>query len=188
MSNLLLQPVGPGDHVIGLPSARVTLLEYGDYECPESAAAHLVIERLLSGFGGDVRFVFRHFPVARSHPHAVAAAEAAEAAGVQDRFWLMHDTLFTHQDALGLTSLVEYAEQLGLDVDRFAAELELGSHSTKVNSDYHSGLRSGVQGTPALFVDGVRFDGHLNERALKIKLRHAATAAPTSAPTLRTLR
>jgi protein-disulfide isomerase len=180
MSNLI-QPVGPGDHVIGPTSARVTLVEYGDYECRESAKAQIVIEQLLSGFGECVRFVFRHFPVARSHPHAVAAAEAAEAAGVQDRFWPMHEMLFHNRDALALPNLLGYAKRLGLDVDRFAAELELGSHSTKVNGDFHSGLRSGVQTTPTFFVDGVKFEGPFDGPELKITLRQAATAPPSSA-------
>ena len=177
MTNLI-QSVGPGDHVLGLASARVTLVGYGDYEDRESARAQLLVEHLLSGFGEVVRFAFRHFPVARLHPHAVAAAEAAEAAGVQDRFWPMHEMLFAHRDALALPSLLAYAKRLGLDVDRFAAELELGSHSTKVNGDFHSGLRSGVHSTPAFFIDGVRFDGRFDGPELQLTLRQAAEAPP----------
>jgi protein-disulfide isomerase len=120
---------------------------------------------------------------------AAEAAEAAEAAGVQDRFWPMHEMLFTHRDALALPNLLAYAKRLGLDVDRFAAELELGSHSTKVNGDFHSGLRSGVHSTPAFFIDGVRFDGRFDGPELQISLRQAADAPhpPASSATLRTV-
>jgi protein-disulfide isomerase len=173
----LIEPVGSKDHILGPPVAPVTLLEYGDYECPFSAKAHLAVRELISHFGDDLRFVFRHFPLTRFHPHAVAAAEAAEAAAVQDRFWRMHDHLFAHQEALGLPHLAAYAATLELDVERFNAELELGSHMTKVNGDLHSGMRSGVQATPAFFVNGARFEGRWDGPELRIRLRRAVRSA-----------
>ena len=117
----LRPPVGPDDHALGSETAPVTLVEYGDYECPHCGAAHPIVKRVLRRVGRDVRFVFRNFPLGEMHPHAVQAAEAAEAAGLQDEFWRMHDQLFEHQDALEREDLVGYAKELGLDSARFAA-------------------------------------------------------------------
>lgn len=153
----LTTPVGPLDHVLGPPDARVTLVEYGDYECPYCGRAHAIVTQVLRRVEG-VRYAFRHFPLRRAHPHALAAAEAAEAAAAQNAFWPMHAVLFTHQDALEAEDLLAYAEGLELDLARFAAELKAGMYGPRIQQDFRSGLRSGVNGTPTFFVNGVRLD------------------------------
>src|SRR4051794_22296342 len=144
----LLLPVSGRDHIQGSPSATKVLVEYGDYECPHCGAAHPIVKQVQAAMGDELAFVFRHFPLSNVHPHAWNAAEAAEAAGAQGAFWEMHDTLFTHQDALDEPYLVRYAGALGLDVARFAMELEEGIHARRVHEDFRSGILSGVNGTP----------------------------------------
>jgi protein-disulfide isomerase len=155
----LVKNVGAGDHVQGPADAPVTLLEYGDYECPYCWAAHPIVKALHRHLGDSLRFAFRHFPLATIHEYAEGAAEAAEAAGAQGKFWQMHDTLFDNQPALDFESLVGYAEQLGLDVQRFAAELENQVYAPRVREDFISGIRSGVNGTPTFFINGLRHEG-----------------------------
>src|SRR4051794_14456095 len=135
------------DHIFGPPDAPVTLVEYGDFECPYCGAAHLIVKQILRSLGDNVRYVFRHFPLARIHPHAQKAAEAAEAAGAQGQFWPMHTMLFENQRALAIPDLLSYADALGLDVDRFAQELASGVHAARVREDFMSGVRSSVNGT-----------------------------------------
>jgi protein-disulfide isomerase len=159
-------PVSGRDHALGTPTAPVTLLEYGDYECPFCAAAHPAVKHVLQLAPGDILFAYRHFPLTQIHPHAQEAAEAAEAAGAQGRFWEMHDLLFAHQDHLALRDLVEYANALGLDLDRFASELESGAHTARVREDFLSGVRSGVNGTPTFFVNGIRHNGGYDPESL----------------------
>jgi protein-disulfide isomerase len=155
----LVKDVGPRDHVQGPADAPVTLLEYGDYQCPYCGAAHPIVKALQRHLGDNLRFAFRHFPLATIHEYAEGAAEAAEAAGAQGKFWQMHDTLFENQPVLDLESLVGYAEELGLDVERFATELENHVHAPRVREDFISGIRSGVNGTPTFFINGVRHEG-----------------------------
>jgi protein-disulfide isomerase len=155
---ILTPPITEDDHVLGPATASVTLVEYGDYECPYCGMAHPIVKEVIRRLRDDVRFAFRHFPLTQIHPHAERAAEAAEAAGVQGRFWEMHDTLYEHQDALGDVHLVGYAAMLGLDGDRFAAELANGTHAGRVREDFRSGIRSGVNGTPTFFINGRRHD------------------------------
>ena len=147
------------DHTIGPETAPVTLVEYGDYECPFCGAAHGVAKQLVQEFGDDLRFVFRHFPLTQIHPHAALAAEAAEAAGAQGGFWGMHDLLFENQDRLSPQDILVYARMLGLDLDRFMSDLRDHVHAPKVREDFMSGVRSGVNGTPTFFVNGVRHNG-----------------------------
>jgi protein-disulfide isomerase len=139
--------------------APMTLVEYGDYECPACGAAHPLTEALVEELGDDLRFVFRHFPLANIHPHAEHAAEAAEAAGAQRRYWEMHDVLFRNQDALEDEDLVRYAASLGLTLQRFVDALTNDKYSAKVEDDFRSGVRSGVNGTPTFFVNDIRYDG-----------------------------
>jgi protein-disulfide isomerase len=162
----LTLPVSGRDHALGTHTAPVTLLEYGDYECPFCAAAHPAVKHVLQLVPGDILFAYRHFPLTQIHPHAQQAAETAEAAGAQGRFWEMHDLLFAHQDHLALRDLVEYATALGLDLDRFASELESGAHTARVREDFLSGVRSGVNGTPTFFVNGIRHNGGYDPEAL----------------------
>lgn len=172
----LTVPIGPHDHVLGAPTASVTLLEYGDYECPFCGAAHPVVKEVLRTMGDELRFAYRHFPLSGIHPHARQAAEAAEAAGAQGRFWEMHDVLFANQDRLTLTDLVGYAQGLGLDLDRFTLELESGAHAPRLREHFLSGVRSGVNGTPTFFVNGIRHNGGYDLESLLAALGSAAPA------------
>src|SRR6202521_5290345 len=143
----LTPPVSARDHVAGADDAPVTLVEYGDYECPYCGMASPIVKTAQRELGGQLRFVFRNFPLAEAHPHARMAAQAAEAAGAQGKFWEMHDMLFEHQDALEPEDLVSYAKALGLDAQRFAHDLEAGTYEKRVRDDFRSGVRSGVNGT-----------------------------------------
>jgi len=151
-------PVGPRDHKQGSEDAPVTLVEYGDYECPYCGAAHPVVKEIKRRLGDQLCFVFRHFPLTQIHPHAENATEAAEAAGAEGKFWQMHDTLFENQQALDDVHLVRYAAALKLDVDRFERELAEHLYAKRVREDFLSGVRSGVNGTPTFFINGVRHD------------------------------
>ena len=155
----LTPAVSETDHCQGPEDAPVTLVEYGDYECPYCGQAYPIVHQVQKALGIRLRFVFRNFPLAEMHPHAERAAEAAEAAAAQGKFWEMHDLLYEHQKALDDAHLAEYAKRLGLDVDRVERELEAGTHTKRVRSDFHSGVRSGVNGTPTFFVNGRRLDG-----------------------------
>ena len=159
MGGTLAPPVGERDHVQGPAEAPVTLVEYGDFECPYCGAAHLILKKVQQVMGDQLRFVFRHFPLTQIHPHAEGAAEASEAADAQGQFWEMHDLLFANQRALDPLPLTEYAEELGLDKHRFVRELEGHVYHDRVREDLMSGVRSGVNGTPAFFINGVRYDG-----------------------------
>ena len=155
----LKPPVGPHDHVRGAPNAPITLVEYGDYECPHCGRAYWILKSLEEAMGDDLRFVFRNFPLSQVHPHALAAAHAAEAAGLQGRFWGMHDLLFENQEFLEGPHILQYALRCGLDLDRFARDVESEVVAAKVKADFLSGARSGVNGTPTFFVNGHRYDG-----------------------------
>jgi len=154
----LTPPVSASDHASGPDDARVTLVEYGDYECPHCGRAYPIVQEVQRRMGRHLCFVFRNFPLAEMHPHAEHAAEAAEAAGAQGRFWEMHDRLYEHQEALGDPDLVRAAQGLGLDRIRFEKELATGVHVVRVRQDFRSGVRSGVNGTPTFFINGVRHD------------------------------
>ena len=146
------------DHIQGSAGAPVTLVQYGDYECPYCGEAYPIIKEIQARMGDRLRFVFRNFPISTSHPHAEHAAEAAEAADAQGRFWEMHDLLYERQRHLTDQDLRTYAEELGLDVERFDKEMEEHVHATRVHEDFMSGVRSGVNGTPTFYVNGVRHD------------------------------
>jgi protein-disulfide isomerase len=175
MSKLTI-PVRPQDHVRGPNDARVTLVEYGDFECPHCGRAHGVLNRIQNEMGSQLRLVFRHFPLTTIHPHAEAAALAAEAAEAQGRFWEMHDVLFEHQEALEDADLLKYAESLDLDAAKFSRSLRSREHLARVRGDILSGVRSGVNGTPTFFIDGVRHDGLPDYPQLSQALRQAADA------------
>jgi protein-disulfide isomerase len=147
------------DHIQGPANAAVTLVEYGDYQCPYCGRAYPIIKEVRARMGDRLRFVFRNFPITTSHPNAEAAAEAAEAAGGQGIFWDMHDHLFENQERLGDRDLHEYAEQVGLDVDRFDNEMAEHVYADRVREDFMGGVRSGVNGTPTFYIDGARHDG-----------------------------
>jgi protein-disulfide isomerase len=155
----LTLPIAGRDHVQGPMDAPVMLLEYGDYECPYCGAAYPVVKAIQERLGDRLCFAFRNFPLNNMHPYAEHAAEAAEAAGAQGKFWQMHDALFENQDALDDESIAEYAEALGLDARRLIGEVLAGAHTTRVREDFRSGARGGVNGTPTFFINGVRYDG-----------------------------
>jgi diadenylate cyclase len=159
-------PVSERDHVRGPANAPVTLVEYGDYECPYCARVHPIVQEVLARAGGRLRFVFRHFPLDSVHPNARLAAEAAEAAGAQGRFWEMHDLLYANQDRLLADDLVGHAARLELDVELFEESLRSRRHEGRVSEDRAGGEESGVEGTPALYLDGVRYRGALEADAL----------------------
>src|SRR5262249_43554749 len=131
----LVKALGPRDHVFGEADAPVTLVEYGDYECPYCGRAQAEVSEVLRNLGDVLRFSFRHFPLSQVHPHAVSSAQAAEAAAAQGKFWPMHATLFENQDALDFDDLVVYADSLGLDVPAFTDELRTGAHLPKISED-----------------------------------------------------
>jgi NhaA family Na+:H+ antiporter len=154
-----VEPLDDADHVRGPTGARL-ILEYGDYECPFSRRAFREIERVEGQFDGGIRFAFRHFPLVDIHPHAFAAAAAAEAAALQDRFWEMHELLFHRQTALADDDLLRYASQLGLDVGRFDQDRSGHDVFRRVRRDIASAFASGeVHGTPTLFIDGALYHG-----------------------------
>jgi NhaA family Na+:H+ antiporter len=158
-SPTLKPPVSDRDHIQGPADAPVTLVEYGDYECPYCREVAPIIEQLEERFGDRLRYVFRHFPITSAHPNAQLAAEAAEAAAAQGKFWEMHERIFEHAGPLHRQQLVLFAQELDLDVERFERELDEHLHVGRVRENFLSGVRSGVNGTPTLFLNGVRYDG-----------------------------
>ena len=180
MVTQLILPVGERDHVLGPRTAPLTLVEYGDFECPRCARAHPVVKEALRRLGRSVRFVYRHFPLSVTHPRAQPAAEAAEAAGAQGRFWDMHDVLFRHQDALDEGDLLAYGAALGLNRARFVPEVAMRTHAARVREDFMGGVRAGVNGTPTFFVNGVRHVGAHDLRTLLATLRGVLASAEPS--------
>jgi protein-disulfide isomerase len=170
----LILPVGARDHAQGVIDAPVTLVEYGDYECPHCGRAYPIVKEVQRRLGSKLRFVFRNFPLNESHPHAQHAAEAAEGAGAHGRFWQMHDTLFEHQRALDDRHLIAYATAVGLDAATFERELRAHVHKARVREDFISGVRSGVNGTPTFFINGARFDDSWDPDTLTDALTAAA--------------
>ena len=170
----LMIPVGSDDHVQGAPASPVTLVEYGDYQCPYCMKAYLIVKLLQGQLGPQLRFIFRNFPLSQIHPQAELAAEAAEAAGAQGQFWAMHDALYENQPALGPELIEALARGLKLDMGRFNNDLESGRFQERVKHDFMGGVQSGVNGTPAFFINGERYDGSWDETSLAAVLRAAA--------------
>ncbi len=152
-------PVGADDHVSGSVDAPITLVEYGDYQCPYCAMAYPIVKQLQRELGASLRFVFRNMPLANVHPHAEAAAEAAEAVAAQGHFWAMHDELYENHADLSEAALVRYAIASGADENEFTEALRSGAPRQRVQRDLESALRSGANGTPTFFINGVRHDG-----------------------------
>jgi protein-disulfide isomerase len=171
------------DHVRGPDDAPVTLVEYGDLECPYCGQAEGVIRELLASYGDDVRYVWRHLPLNDVHPHAQVAAEASEAAAAQGKFWEMYDTLLNRQDALTPRDLVRYASELGLDVERFREELRRREYASRVSEDVASADESGVSGTPTFFINGRRHYGVYDIETLSEAVEAAKTRARQLAAT-----
>ncbi len=159
---------------MGPEDAPITLVEYGDYECPYCAAVLPIVKRLESELESRLRFVFRHFPQNTVHPQAGVAAQAAEAAAAQGKFWEMHDLLFENQADLAEKDFTHFALKLGLEVYRFQSDLEREVYAPRVAEDFRSGLRSGVTGTPGIFINGVRYDGPPKYESLRAAIEQAA--------------
>jgi protein-disulfide isomerase len=170
----LVVPIGERDHVLGSPNAPASLVEYGDYECPHCARAHPVVATVRRRLGARLHFAYRHFPLAEIHPFAIRAAEAAEAAGAQEQFWAMHDLLFENQPRFDDESLLGYATALDLDLPRFVRELAEHAWTQRIRDDFLSGVRSGVNGTPTFFINGVRYDQPWDADSLTRALMAAA--------------
>ncbi|MCA1599033.1 MAG: DsbA family protein [Chloroflexi bacterium] len=166
----LSMPVGARDHIQGPDDAPLTLIEYGDYQCPYCGQADATVKELQRQLGDRLRFVYRNFPLTQVHPYAEHAAETAEAAGAQDKFWQMHDYLYAHQGELDDQHLEQYAGAVGLDVSRFDTEMRGQTYLERVREDFMSGVESGVGGTPTFFVNGRRHDGSFDLDALRAAL------------------
>jgi protein-disulfide isomerase len=158
-SATLTQPVSARDHAEGPEDAPVTLVEYGDYQCPYCGAAYPIVKRLQKALGKKLRFVFRNFPLTQAHPYALLAAETAEAAALQGKFWELHDLLFEQQALLGPDIIPTWAERLGLDLEKLGNDIAQGVVEERIREDRQGGIRSGVNGTPTFFINGARFDG-----------------------------
>lgn len=159
----LIIPVSEKDHIAGAETAPVTLVEYGDYQCSYCAAAYGIIQMAQAQLGPLLRFVFRNFPLTEMHPQAELAAEAAEAAGAQGKFWKMHDALYENQSILSAELIEALAQELGLDMERFESDLASGRFRERVKHDFAGGVRSGVEGTPTFFINGERYEGNWEE-------------------------
>ena len=170
---MLTLPVSERDHSQGMDNVPITLVEYGDYECPYCGQAYPIIKNIQKILGSQLRFVFRNFPISQIHPHALSAAEAAEAADSQHKFWIMHDYLYEHQDRLDDDDLVQYASTLGLDLDRFSKEIAEHIHAARVREDFMNGIRSGVNGTPTFYINDIRYDDSWDEETLLASLKQA---------------
>ncbi|HEX4824190.1 MAG TPA: thioredoxin domain-containing protein [Candidatus Polarisedimenticolaceae bacterium] len=168
--------VSKADHTAGPDDAPVTLVEYGDFECPHCMRAHPIVHELRRRMAGSLRFVFRHFPLEHSHPHARHAAEAAEAAAAHGKFWEMHDTLFAHQKHLEDEDLASYGTEVGIDPNEIRQALSAHTYASAVEEDFSSGARSGVNGTPTFFINGTRVDGPWDLQSLFDDLQEAMPA------------
>jgi protein-disulfide isomerase len=176
----LLQSITERDHACGPNEAPAVLLEYGDYECPYCGRAHYVVKAMQKHLGPSLQFVFRNFPLPKVHPNAELAAEAAEAAGAQGRFWEMHDALFDNQAELGPALCMMLGRRLELDMPRFVRDLNEHTYRNRVRREFAGGIRSGVYGIPTFFINGVRFENSWDTddftRALQLAARRSAAS------------
>jgi len=156
----LRTPVGGLDHKKGKSSATITLVEYGDYQCGHCGEAYSLIKKLMKHFPDELLFVFRNFPLQESHPEAMGAAQAAEAAALQNKFWEMHDLLYEQQSQLNKDNFIYFAESLNLDIDQFEKDYDSENVMSQIESDIESGIRGGVNGTPAFFINDTRLDSY----------------------------
>ena len=171
------------DHALGPESAPVTLLEYGNFECLDCGHVLPVLKRVRKLLGDNLRFVFRHFPTVRTHPHALRAAQAAEVAGAQGKFWAMHDELFTHQQALEDHHLTRYARRIGLDVPRFEREMAENDFREQIETDYHTAIfEEHVTGTPTFYINAVRYIGANDLESLLTAIKQADTSGRMPSP------
>ena len=172
----LTPAVNSNDHIYGNQNAVIELVEYGDYECPYCGQAYSIIKSMQEELGQDLKFVFRNFPLSKIHPFAFAAAVAAEAAGLQDKFWEMHDTIFENQKVLSIESLIDFAETIDLNLGAFKRDIQKHTLSEKVDLDFESGLRSGVNKIPSFYINGSKYEGEWEKDELFQHLKHTANA------------
>jgi protein-disulfide isomerase len=171
----LTLPVGDRDHSEGRPDAPMVLVEYGDYQCPYCGAAYPIVKRIQKELGNHLRFIFRNFPITNAHPNAEWAAELAESAAAQGKFWEIHDFLYENQRFLGDEAHFEkYEASIHLDVPKIRREIAQQANSARIQEDFMSGVRSGVNGTPTFFINGVRYDGYPEFRPLVAALKEAS--------------
>jgi protein-disulfide isomerase len=174
---LLKPPVSDRDHIQGSARATIELLEYGDYQCSFCGQAYLIVKEVKKKFNDDLKFVFRNFPLSTIHPQAKLAAIAAEAAHKQGKFWQMHDILFENQKSLYASFLMGYAKQIELNLVQFQEDLQNRMLAEKVEADFESGIRSGVNGTPGFFINGEKYDGGWDEINLSTNIKNKIEAA-----------
>src|SRR6266516_266399 len=170
----LVVPVSERDHSQGLATAAVTLVQYGDYECPYTRQSTTIVRAIQHQLGEQLRFVFRNFPLTEIHPHALHAALAAEAAAAQGKFWQMHDSIFHHQHTLEDSDLAHFAVAVGMDMQQFARDMAERPYISRIEEDLQSGIRSGVRGTPTFFINGVLYRGSWEHEALLAALQAAS--------------
>lgn len=173
----LTPAVNNADHIFGSLTAAIELVEYGDYECPHCGRAYPIVKEIKRRLGKDLKFVFRNFPLSKIHPNAFTAAVSTEAAGLQGKFWEMHDIIFENQRALDIASILSYADKLGLDMERFRNDLGQEALAEKVEHDFESGLRSGVNATPTFFINGRKYEGDWRGNSLIEYLKEILTEA-----------
>jgi protein-disulfide isomerase len=173
----LIIPVNENDHHQGLITAPITLVEYGDYQCSLCRLSFPVLKQFQRELGGELCLVFRHFPLKESHPQAYLAATAAEAASLQNQFWEMHEGLYAKSFVLNPDNLLTLAQQLHLNLEKFEADRQAEAVIKKIDEDFKTGARSGVNGTPCFFINGERYDGNLSYNAFKQALLDAAKMA-----------
>jgi protein-disulfide isomerase len=179
----LKNPVDDQDHVAGPASAVVTLLEYGNFECIHCGQTYPILKQVRNLLSNHLRFVFRHFPTVQTHPHSLRAAEAAEAAGAQGRFWEMHDELFTHQTALEDRDLMRYARRIGLDLDKFSQALSESIFLSQIQANYERSLfDEHITGTPTLYLNGTRYTGSSDLQVLLEAIKESDTTGQITLP------
>lgn len=159
----LRPPISDKDHIEGNVNAFIELVEYGDYQCPYCGRAYPIVKGIQEILGNKLKFVFRNFPLTSIHPHAMSAAIATEAAALQDKYWPMHDIIFEHQNQLNRNSLLKYAKDQELDINQFSIDIERPELHKKVEADFESGIRSGVNGTPTFFINGEKYNNSWEE-------------------------
>jgi protein-disulfide isomerase len=169
----LTAPVDKRDHRQGAPTAAVTLVLYGDYECPYTRQASKVVRALQPHFGEQLQFVFRNFPLIQIHPHALHAAEAAEAAAAQGKFWEMYEYIFHHQHTLEDADLLLFANAVGLNAAKFTQDMDEHRFLPRIEEDVESGIQSGVEGTPTFYLNGVLYQGSWEQDPLQAAITHA---------------
>ena len=176
--NQLTLPVNSHDHILGNPDSPLELVEYGDYECPYCGRAFPIVKDIQQQLGSNLKFVFRNFPLSKIHPNAFLAGVATEAAGLQGKFWEMHDIIFQNQKSLNAENILHLAGRLGLDIGRFSNDIQQKELIDKVEKDFETGIRSGVNRTPTFFINGQKYEGEWTGNHLLEYLKSILSGVP----------